>query len=87
MENRTVGDFRDCIQRCGLLDMKFVGSPFTRSNEQFGWRRVSERLNRVLVSPDWLNAHPRSIVIHDARIASDHCPLLLDSDGASRGGP
>jgi exonuclease III len=28
-EDDAVWEFRDCIQRCGLVDMKFVGSSFT----------------------------------------------------------
>jgi hypothetical protein len=50
-------------------------------------RALLERLDLALVSPDWLKEHPRVVVLHVVRLGSDHCPLLLDSDWVSKGGP
>lgn len=85
-KDSTVWDFLECIQNCGSTESKFVGPPFTWCNKQHGRRHILEHLDRVLVSLDWLNDHPRALVFRELRIALDHCSLLLDFDRLLKGG-
>lgn len=41
----------------------------------------------ILVSQDWLNTHPRVVVLNELHLALDHCSLLLDTDRVSHGRP
>ncbi|KAK6119759.1 hypothetical protein DH2020_046500 [Rehmannia glutinosa] len=65
--------FFDMIASCSLLDLGFDGA------HAHTWVRngLQERLDRLLVSTDWGEVLPKSIVSHLPRIHSDHAPLLL----------
>ncbi|XP_019184648.1 PREDICTED: uncharacterized protein LOC109179603 [Ipomoea nil] len=76
-------DFADWIYSEGLVDMGFSGARLT-------WMRGSEpekgaRLDRALCNVEWRHRFPEATVRHLPRVASDHTPILLHSDG--RGGP
>ncbi|KAF9622365.1 hypothetical protein IFM89_031168, partial [Coptis chinensis] len=45
--------FADMIQNCELMDLEFVGSTFTWTNNQCFRTRVSKRLDRALCSSKW----------------------------------
>lgn len=69
--------FRDAINRCNLRDIGYNGSTFTwrRRLGSPGW--VQERLDRALVSTNWVGMLPCSKVFHIASSTSDHSILLL----------
>ncbi|XP_019198076.1 PREDICTED: uncharacterized protein LOC109191857 [Ipomoea nil] len=76
-------DFADWIYSEGLVDMGFSGARLT-------WMRGSEpvkgaRLDRALCNVEWRHRFPEATVRHLPRVASDHTPILLQSNG--RGGP
>ena len=75
--------FSDFIENNYLVDLPLDGASFT-------WFRDSElqsmsRINRTLVSVDWVdhfgNASQRVL----SRVISDHCPLLVEVSGVGRG--
>ncbi|XP_050237967.1 uncharacterized protein LOC126687449 [Mercurialis annua] len=70
-------NFHDFIFELQGIDLKFVGSPFTWCNRRNFPDTVRERLDRVLVSSEWLNTFPAALVEHLADVGSDHKPLLL----------
>ncbi|XP_039068832.1 uncharacterized protein LOC120215148 [Hibiscus syriacus] len=65
-------DFQDCLGDLDLLDHHFLGPTFTWSNRQDkGF--LARKLDRILVNPEWLTAHPDSFAEFKAQGASDHC--------------
>ncbi|XP_058101914.1 uncharacterized protein LOC131246067 [Magnolia sinica] len=67
--------FSSWIQSQGLVDLPLLGAKYTWSN---GRRSpIQYRLDRFLVSPDWLEAFPSILQTTLPRTTSDHCPLLL----------
>ncbi|XP_016206020.1 uncharacterized protein LOC107646345 [Arachis ipaensis] len=73
--------FQEALQMNQLLDLEFVGYPFTWANKQPGDMNIQERLNRAIAIIDWKEAFPETIVKHLQRYRSDHCPLLIDVTG------
>nr|POE94116.1 hypothetical protein CFP56_47520 [Quercus suber] len=47
-------NFRECLSRCGLLDLGFVGQSFTWCNGRFGEQRTMVRLDRVVADERWI---------------------------------
>ncbi|XP_072084715.1 uncharacterized protein [Arachis hypogaea] len=71
-------DFQRCISDCGLIDLGFVGWPFT-------WRRgnIVERLDRGLNNLEWKLSFPEGILRHLPNFNSDHSPICLQLHTAS----
>ena len=75
--------FNEVINELGLRDLPLQGGPFT-------WRgghnnqRMS-RLDRFLVSADWESKFSKAIQRTLPRPVSDHCPVMLDSEGIKSG--
>lgn len=63
MKNRGQGgkamgniiNFQDLQSEAGLVDIDFTGQEFTWCNNKDGRVRVKERLDRYLISPDWVS--------------------------------
>ncbi|KAL5699684.1 hypothetical protein ACHQM5_030553 [Ranunculus cassubicifolius] len=68
----------ESIQNLGLMDIGFTCYRFTWTNKRLGDGNIKQRLDRVLVDPDWLDKFPKAILHHLTAIHSDHTPLLLD---------
>ena len=56
--------------------MKFFGPPFTWCNMQHGLLRRWELQDHGLCNLQWLEEFFRAAIVHLARVACDHCPLL-----------
>ncbi|KAH7840001.1 hypothetical protein Vadar_011188 [Vaccinium darrowii] len=74
-------DFREFISESHLIDMGYVGYPFTWNNKRHGGCNVRERLDRALVNSSWRIKYPNGVLHHLRPMGSDHCPILVDSDG------
>ncbi|XP_068336635.1 uncharacterized protein [Pyrus communis] len=62
-----------------LMDLGFQGPAFTWKGLRRGeW--VDERLDRVLANEQWQQLWSNSLVMHGTTIASDHCPIILNSN-------
>ena len=75
--------FNEVLNELGLRDLPLQGGPFT-------WRggnnnQSMSRLDRFLVSADWESKFSNVIQRTLPRPVSDHCPMLLDSDGIKSG--
>ncbi|KAL8540811.1 hypothetical protein ACS0TY_002143 [Phlomoides rotata] len=70
--------FRDCVDRCGLVDLGFVGHDFTWTNKQGGVANIEERLDHGMASVGWMDMFVGARVSHLTRLFSDHCPLLVE---------
>ncbi|CAB4268374.1 unnamed protein product [Prunus armeniaca] len=75
---RSMHDFRSFVADSQLLDLGFVGYPFTwRNRRQEGG--IQERLDRGLGSTLWLQHYLEATVFHQAVEGSDHSMLLLQT--------
>lgn len=68
-------EFKDCLDRCELSDLQYRGNTFT-------WtiRRVSKKLDMILVNDVWLQSFPESLGIFGVLGISDHAPACLFMD-------
>ncbi|KAK4385625.1 hypothetical protein Sango_2686500 [Sesamum angolense] len=77
----------DEIDACNLIDLGFVGPRFTWNNKRPGCANIQSRLDSGVANVDWCLLYPKSIIFHLLAIASDHCPLLLDTHPNSANRP
>ncbi|GER34017.1 RNA-directed DNA polymerase-like protein [Striga asiatica] len=54
--------FRDFVSRLGVVECKSKGHQFTWSNHRQGEEFIEEKLDRVIMSPEWLFKFPSSVV-------------------------
>lgn len=69
--------FSDWFNSHSLIDLQLGGASFTSSNHQTP--PSMSRLDRFLVSTDWLDLYPEVIQLALSKPTSDHCPIVLDS--------
>jgi len=74
--------FNQFIQELELVDIPMIGRRFTWYNSQ---GNVRSRLDRMLVSLDWLDLQPDSKQFGMDRTVSDHCALVLKYDSLNWG--
>lgn len=75
--NRWSFLFNAIIEQAGLRELALNGRQFTWSNEHDD--PTFEKLDRILMSTDWEDMYPLTVVTALDRILSDHVPLMLDS--------
>ena len=70
--------FRNCMDRCCLMDLGFHGPRFTWTTKSPIWQNnIKERLDRGLGNTDWKLLFPAAEIHHLPRVKSDHCPIML----------
>lgn len=74
---RETEDLRNLVDSCELQDIKSSGGPYTWSNKQLGNERVCCKLDRALVSLEWLLEFADSYISILNPGISDHSPLIL----------
>ncbi|XP_028549317.1 uncharacterized protein LOC114579317 [Dendrobium catenatum] len=67
----------ECLLKNDLHEIGYIGPKFTWYNNKVGSARILERLDRCFVNTMALNSPFKLIERHLDRIASDHCPILL----------
>lgn len=50
--NRSL-QFKDCIDKCNMVDLGFLGPRFTWSNGKEIFALIQERIDRFFVNLDW----------------------------------
>ncbi|KAJ1273778.1 hypothetical protein BS78_05G010400, partial [Paspalum vaginatum] len=78
IDRRSMQRFRRCVATLDLQDLHLHGRSFTWSNERALPTMV--RLDRVLVSMDWEERFKNSYLQALSSDASDHTPLLLQTN-------
>ncbi|XP_020688923.1 uncharacterized protein LOC110104242 [Dendrobium catenatum] len=71
-------DFSNFLIQNDLHDVKTIGPKFTWCNNKIGNARILEKLDRCLINSCALDIIHVAVVKHLSRVASDHCPLLLN---------
>ncbi|XP_010675370.1 uncharacterized protein LOC104891383 [Beta vulgaris subsp. vulgaris] len=67
----------ECMNECGLSDVKASGRHFTWSRKQDGSARVFSRIDRVIANPMWLETYDQAAVAFLPEGNFDHTPILL----------
>lgn len=75
---RQMAAFRDVPDDCDLMDLGFVGLPYTYDNGRDAHANVKVRLDRAVANTRWPDLFPEAILHHLVSSRSDHCPLLLE---------
>ncbi|KAL0349860.1 UNVERIFIED_CONTAM: hypothetical protein Sradi_4135200 [Sesamum radiatum] len=71
----SVGASLWIVGDCALVDVGYVGSPYTWYS-----RRLRQRLDWVLISSCWMTVFPKMQVAHLELSQSDHRGLLVEAD-------
>lgn len=71
------------LESCKLVDLGFIGYPYTWNNKRPGVANTKQRLDRAMANDGWRKKFQASIVIHLFSDDSDHHRLVLQtkSDG------
>ncbi|WOL17385.1 hypothetical protein Cni_G26177 [Canna indica] len=78
MLNRNVLALRNCLTKCGFMDLGFNESKFTWCNNRKDIHMILIRLDKTFGNACWLSLFGHSIVTHLPRAVSDHSPLLIE---------
>ena len=80
--NKTrMAAFRNCLDKCGLIDLGFHGPRFMWTNKSPMWQTIiKEWLDRGLGNADWTLLFPTAEIHHLPRVKSDHCPIMLNTN-------
>lgn len=71
--------FRDFVAQARLLDLGFVGYPFTwRNRRDEGF--IQERLDRALATNNWVQCYQHAVVKHVVLEGSDRVMLILSTN-------
>jgi endonuclease/exonuclease/phosphatase family metal-dependent hydrolase len=73
--NRYTDMFNWIINTHELRDLPLIGGMYTWSNNHK--EPTLERLDRVLISPEWETCFPSTNLNKNPRVMSDHNPLIL----------
>ena len=79
---RKCAKFARWIDDCGLIDLGFTGPKFTWWKEVGGKPYMKVRLDRALANAEWRHLYPEASVRHLPRVYSDHCLILIDTNGS-----
>lgn len=71
--------FDNTLRRNGLIDLGYVGQPYTWKRGDIDKGGIMERLDRACATSSWINMHPQHKVWYLPFLNSDHCPILVES--------
>lgn len=80
-DSAAIADFQGCIDDCQFLDVPCSGGHYTWTGMR-STGRVWKRLDRILVTSDWLSCFPTSNSRLLPRTTSDHSPVLFRVESA-----
>ncbi|XP_050254456.1 uncharacterized protein LOC126700356 [Quercus robur] len=71
-------EFKDCLDKCNMLDLGFVGPRYTWTNRRPISALILERIDRCFANPSWRTLYAEAAVTHLPRTFSAHCLVLLE---------
>lgn len=72
--------FQDVLDKCGFMDLGYVGGKFTWRGKRPGGL-VLKRLDRVIATNGWFSLNPGTKVQHLPTHSPDHKAILIKSEG------
>ncbi|GAA0183844.1 hypothetical protein LIER_31190 [Lithospermum erythrorhizon] len=72
--------FRNFVKNYRVLDLGFVGHPYTWWNKREGDDVIKSRLDRVLYDPRWSLMFNSATCFHMGMIGADHCPIMPNTE-------
>ncbi|XP_030498113.2 uncharacterized protein LOC115713770 [Cannabis sativa] len=75
--NWLMEGFCETLDACGLIDLELTGYPFTWEKGRGTNAWIEVRIDRAVVSQNWLDMFPIAKLLNLEVSTSDHCPLLL----------
>jgi hypothetical protein len=75
--NTQIKAFRETVDVCELMDLGFIGLPWTFEKKVAGGSYCRVRLDRALSTASWSARFPMATLHHLTAAASDHSPILL----------
>ncbi|XP_056685479.1 uncharacterized protein [Spinacia oleracea] len=76
----------DCMQYCGMEDVKSVGNLYTWNNKQQGMARVFSKIDRIMANTGWQNEYGSAEACFMNEGSFDHSPGLLTVYPRNSGG-
>ncbi|KAL8116353.1 hypothetical protein AgCh_022742 [Apium graveolens] len=83
--NYLIEGFNTVLAEVGLIDMELVGHQFTWEKGRGTNEWMEIRLDRALISGDWLQLFPLAKLYNLEVTSSDHSPILLIPQVSERG--
>ncbi|XP_074305500.1 uncharacterized protein LOC141640715 [Silene latifolia] len=77
--------FSEWMVRNSLMELAYKGPKFTWCNNRKGKARIYERLDKGLVSSNWLLHFPNTGIKHLPIQGSDHAPIIMDTEFFGKG--
>ena len=75
------GGPNDVIEKNWLIDINFLGNPYTWSNGREGLENMIERLDRAFANDRWRLIFPRVVVLNLPSSIFDLSPIVLFTEG------
>ncbi|XP_043725502.1 uncharacterized protein LOC122672060 [Telopea speciosissima] len=80
LTNTALSSLNEFANSACISPIHHRGYQFTRSNGQFGVRRIDGKLDRVFSNGNWFNLFPNATVSTEVMASSDHRAIILHPD-------
>ncbi|XP_074270865.1 uncharacterized protein LOC141594771 [Silene latifolia] len=74
-----IGDFKSCVNDCGMIDIQAVGSLYTWNNKQSPEDRTYISLDRFMINKEWVDLYPDFYAHFMPEGHFDHTPCIVGS--------
>ncbi|XP_058741072.1 uncharacterized protein LOC131613416 [Vicia villosa] len=82
--NWLCAGFYEAVTDCNLLDIPLEGHPFRWIKSMGSDHVIEERLDRTLVTQEWLDIFPDAKLVNLLASHSEHSPILLQREPVQR---
>ncbi|KAL9230903.1 hypothetical protein vseg_006194 [Gypsophila vaccaria] len=72
-----MGSFETCVEDCGVIDIKSVGSVFTWNNKQAPENRIYSKIDKFMVNKAWNDVMPEAFAHFLPEWTFDHTPCIV----------
>ncbi|XP_075109235.1 uncharacterized protein LOC142181024 [Nicotiana tabacum] len=78
-----IKEFKECMEQCGLQELKSSGCFYTWNNKHEEQDRVLSKIDKVITNNDWVNKFPAYEVHYMTAKVYDHIPTMIKWEGIS----
>ena len=72
--------FKECLDKCNMVDLGFNGQRFTWTNKRDANCFIQERIDRFFMNLSWCLFYPKVRVSHLTRCHLDHYPVIIETN-------